>query len=146
MTGPLEKVSFFFSCSKAGRRESVKVTTGPWVPIIPFCTPLARTDLGTERERRTLRVARESRVTKFVKLPMLQWVLNLTRGSVLLSSHRETRKGKGWRTDTAIIQLIHTHATFRHVLQRSKRNRYLINPNCTFFQGFIFVFLFLVSQ
>lgn len=52
MTSPLEKVLFFSVVAKQSGGKVWTVTIGPWVPIIPFCTPLAHTDPGTERKRR----------------------------------------------------------------------------------------------
>lgn len=72
-----QKVHFFFSCSTAERwKKRNKFTIARGESII-LCAPLA-TNLVVEQKWPMLQVERENRVSKFVKLRMLQRDLYVT--------------------------------------------------------------------
>lgn len=89
-----KKVSFFPAAAKK--------SGGNWAVLLPLAYACPSSFAfhwliqiyRSERKCQTPQVAGENRMTKFVKLQMLQRVLHLTRGSVLVSSCQEKRKEK----------------------------------------------------
>lgn len=87
----------YFSCSKSERKELQ-------LPLaIILCTVLAYTDtyIVVEPKQRPPKVSRENRVTKCVKVRLLQPVLHLICGSILVL------KDKRWQTDTTTNAHLH---------------------------------------
>lgn len=86
--------NFKWSLSEADLRE-VQTTflITPCVSII-LCFPLAYADVVVGQKRRMPQVVSKSRVAKFMKLWMLQHLLNLRCGNILVSLCHKKEKGE----------------------------------------------------